>query len=55
MVNFFCGIRKAPPLFDTCIVPGGAASLYALFEVGLTLMNYLYVHNCNRRRNFCTI
>ncbi|MFC0560668.1 hypothetical protein [Halalkalibacter alkalisediminis] len=29
--------RKAPPLFDTCIVPGGAAGSYALFEWGLTL------------------
>ena len=37
MVNFCCGIRKAPPLIDTCIVPGGAACLYALFEWGLTV------------------
>jgi len=32
MVNFPCGIRKAPPIFDTCILSGGAACLYALFE-----------------------
>lgn len=24
IVNFCCGIRKAPPLIDTCIVPRGA-------------------------------
>ncbi|WP_332699531.1 hypothetical protein, partial [Halalkalibacter lacteus] len=36
IVNFCCDIRKAPPLVDTCIVPGGAAYLYALFEWGLT-------------------
>jgi hypothetical protein len=34
--NFCCGIWKAPPLVDTCIVPGGAVCLYALFEWGLT-------------------
>ena len=42
IVNFCCGIRKAPPLFDTCIVPGGAACLYALFEWGLTNYQYIY-------------
>ena len=36
MVNFCCGIRKAPPLIDTSIVPGGADCLYALFDCGLT-------------------
>ncbi|WP_227940385.1 hypothetical protein, partial [Alkalihalobacillus deserti] len=36
IANFCWGIRKAPPLFNTCIVPGGAAYLYALFEWGLT-------------------
>lgn len=37
MVSFCCGIGKAPPFIDTCIVPGGAACLYALFEWGLTV------------------
>jgi hypothetical protein len=37
MVSFCCGIRKAPPLIDTSMVPGGAALLYALFEYGLTV------------------
>lgn len=36
IVNFCCGIRHAPPLIHTCIVPEGAACLYALFEWGLT-------------------
>lgn len=38
IVSFCCGIRKAPPLVDTCILPGGAASLYALFDWGLTFL-----------------
>jgi hypothetical protein len=37
IVNFCCGIRKAPPLIDTLIIPGGATCLYALFEWGLTV------------------
>ena len=35
MVNFDFSIRKAPPLIDTSIVPGGADRLNALFEYGL--------------------
>ena len=34
MVSFVVA-GKAPPFIDTCIVPGGAACLYALFEWGL--------------------
>ena len=37
MVNFDFSIRKAPPLIDTSIVPGGADRLNALFEYGLTI------------------
>ena len=47
IVNFCCSIRKAPPLIDTFIVPGGAAFLYALFEYGLTLkftLNHISVN-----------
>jgi hypothetical protein len=40
IVSFCCGIRKAPPLFDTCILLGGAACLYALFEWGLTVREF---------------
>ena len=40
--NFCCGIRHAPPLIHTCIVPEGAACLYALFEWGLTMYMYIF-------------
>lgn len=47
IVNFCCGIRKAPPLVDSCIVPGGVTCYYALFECGLTYVTYglrVYLH-----------
>ncbi|WP_227940352.1 hypothetical protein, partial [Alkalihalobacillus deserti] len=47
IANFCWGIRKAPPLFNTCIVPGGAAYLYALFEWGLTLIPFIFIENKN--------
>lgn len=37
MVNLFVGIRQAPPLIDTFIVPEVPGVLYALFDYGLTL------------------
>ncbi len=36
MVNLFVGIRQAPPLIDTFIVPEVPGVLYALFDYGLT-------------------
>lgn len=38
IVNLFVGIRQAPPLFDTSIVPEVPGVLYALFDYGLTLL-----------------
>ena len=37
IVNLFVGIKMAPPLFDTFIVPKVPGVLYALFYYGLTL------------------
>ena len=39
IVNLFVGIRMAPPLIDTFIVPEVPGYLYALFDYGLTIMN----------------
>ena len=36
IVNLFVGIRMAPPLIDTFIVPEVPGYLYALFDYGLT-------------------
>ena len=37
IINLFLGIRMAPPLFDTFIVPEVPGVLYALFNYGLTI------------------
>ncbi|WP_460295880.1 hypothetical protein, partial [Bacillus cereus] len=50
MVSFCCGIGKAPPFIDTCIVPGGAACLYALFEWGLTVHQWYEIGYKKKRR-----
>lgn len=37
IVNFCCGIGKAPPLIDTSIVPGGATVFNMRFLMGTYL------------------
>lgn len=37
IVNIFVGLRMAPPLVDTFVVPEVPNCLYALFDYGLTV------------------
>ncbi|WP_154662983.1 hypothetical protein [Massilibacterium senegalense] len=43
MISLFVGIRMAPPLIDTFIVPEVPDFLYALFDYGAYVTLYMRV------------